>query len=168
MLLGEFADNHSVLIAGILRTTAVQSSLAKQSDLTWNFIPRGIWTLIEANLGIISACLPILKKPFSSALSRVLGTTRPVPSAYTRPTGSRSLHKRMHSPSNRIKSGKVHDGVYEAEVDSWKRKDSDVELISSDTKQFSAGVSTPVAEQHGIKVSRAFSVRVQESSRDAE
>lgn len=142
-----------------MRTTAVQSSLVNQSDLTWNFTPRGMWTLIEANLGIISACLPILKKPFSLALSRALGTTKMGPSAYTRPSGSNIMHRRMHSPSNLVMSSKRDTNVYEAEIESWKRKDSDVELIPSDGKQHMASVNAPHGDQHGIQVSRAFSVR---------
>ncbi|KAK4541844.1 hypothetical protein LTR36_007376 [Oleoguttula mirabilis] len=43
---------------------------------TFDFIPRNIWSLIEANVGIICACLPILKHPFTRALSLVLGTTQ--------------------------------------------------------------------------------------------
>ena len=49
----------SVTIASILRTTAVSNSLENQQDITYSFITRGVWTLIEANLGIICACLTV-------------------------------------------------------------------------------------------------------------
>lgn len=58
-------------ITSILRTTAVQNSLANQQDITYNFITRGIWTLVEANLGIICACLPVLKQPIAWFVPRL-------------------------------------------------------------------------------------------------
>jgi hypothetical protein len=51
-----------VTITSILRVTAVANSVRNQQDQTWNFIQRGIWTLIEANLGIICACLIVLNQ----------------------------------------------------------------------------------------------------------
>lgn len=55
----------SVTVASILRTTAVSNSLENQQDITYSFITRGVWTLIEANLGIICACLTVLGRPFT-------------------------------------------------------------------------------------------------------
>jgi hypothetical protein len=52
----------------ILRTTSVSESLKNQSDITYSFVPWGIWTLVEANLGIITSCLIVLKKPMSQIL----------------------------------------------------------------------------------------------------
>jgi hypothetical protein len=56
----------SVTITSVLRVTAVANSVHNQQDQTWNFIQRGIWTLIEANLGIICACLIVLKRFFAT------------------------------------------------------------------------------------------------------
>lgn len=66
----------SVTITSIMRATAVSNSLRNREDLTWNFITRGIWTLIEANAGIISACLPILKQPLGRLFPRLFGSNR--------------------------------------------------------------------------------------------
>ena len=33
------------------------------TDLTWTFTRRTTWTVVEANTGIICACLPLLRKP---------------------------------------------------------------------------------------------------------
>lgn len=52
----------SLTITSILRATAVDDSVRNQRDETWSVIERGLWTLIEANLGIISACLNVLKQ----------------------------------------------------------------------------------------------------------
>ncbi|KAH6974392.1 hypothetical protein BKA56DRAFT_675831 [Ilyonectria sp. MPI-CAGE-AT-0026] len=70
-LLGGF-----VTITSILRTTSVQNSLKNKEDITYNFIERGMWTLIEANSGIIAACLPVLKRPMSKLFPRVFGFTK--------------------------------------------------------------------------------------------
>lgn len=56
---------NSVTITSILRATSVKNSLANKADTTWNFIDRGMWTLIEANAGIIGACLPALRQPLA-------------------------------------------------------------------------------------------------------
>ena len=50
----------------------MKNSLANKSDTTWNFIDRGIWTLIEANSGIIGACLPVSFKRGPQELRKLL------------------------------------------------------------------------------------------------
>ncbi|CAN9401577.1 unnamed protein product [Alternaria alternata] len=76
-LLGSF-----VTITSILRVTAVANSVRNQQDLTWNFIERGIWTMIEANLGIICACLLVLKQVVKRCFLSVLGTIPKVKYGY--------------------------------------------------------------------------------------
>ncbi|KAF9732256.1 hypothetical protein PMIN06_006647 [Paraphaeosphaeria minitans] len=70
-LLGSF-----VTVTSILRVTAVANSAHNKKDQTWEFIRRGIWTLIEANLGIICACLIVLRQPLARLFSKVFGTTK--------------------------------------------------------------------------------------------
>ena len=41
-----------------------------------------MWTLIEANLGIITACLPVLKQPLGHLFPRLFGSTRKRTSYY--------------------------------------------------------------------------------------
>ncbi|KAK7413377.1 hypothetical protein QQX98_007754 [Neonectria punicea] len=76
LLCGVFLIGGFVTVASILRTTSVQNSLKNKADSTYNFIERGMWTLIEANLGIISACLPVLKQPMSRLFPRIFGSTK--------------------------------------------------------------------------------------------
>lgn len=52
----------------------MKNSLANKSDTTWNFIDRGIWTLIEANSGIIGACLPALRQPLARTFPHIFGS----------------------------------------------------------------------------------------------
>lgn len=65
---------HSVLVCSIMRTTAVSDSLQNQRDITYNFTPRGIWTLVEANVGIICACLPMMKQMLRKIFPRLFST----------------------------------------------------------------------------------------------
>jgi hypothetical protein len=84
-----FSPPHSVTVSSILRVASVQNSLKNIQDQTYNFIPRGIWTLVEANLGIISACLPVLKPPLSALFPRLFGSTGKKSTAPARSEGSR-------------------------------------------------------------------------------
>ncbi|EXL51972.1 hypothetical protein FOCG_07785 [Fusarium oxysporum f. sp. radicis-lycopersici 26381] len=77
-LLGGF-----VTITSILRVTSVSNSLKNKKDMTWNFIDRGVWTLIEANLGIIAACLPVLRQPMGKLFPRIFGSTKKSSLYYT-------------------------------------------------------------------------------------
>ena len=63
-------------LTSILRVTSVSNYLKNKEDITYNFIERGIWTLVEANLGIITACLPVLRQPLGRLFPRIFGTTK--------------------------------------------------------------------------------------------
>ncbi|KAM3506958.1 hypothetical protein MY11210_007331 [Beauveria gryllotalpidicola] len=62
MLCGLFLLGGFVTVTSILRTTSVQHPLKNRMDITFDFITRGIWTLVEANLGIIIPCLVVLRQ----------------------------------------------------------------------------------------------------------
>lgn len=49
-------------MTSILHVTAVANSVQNQQDQTWNFIQRGVWTLIEANLGTICTFLTAVRQ----------------------------------------------------------------------------------------------------------
>ena len=76
MLCAIFSLGGFVTVTSILRTTAVSNSTKSNADITYNFITRGLWTLIEANLGIICACLPVLKQPLSRMFPQMFGSTQ--------------------------------------------------------------------------------------------
>ncbi|KAL1859228.1 hypothetical protein Plec18170_002344 [Paecilomyces lecythidis] len=64
-LLAVFAMGAFACATSIIRTVAVSQTSARELDLSWDFIPRSTWTLVEANIGIICACLPTLRYPLS-------------------------------------------------------------------------------------------------------
>ena len=57
----------SVCIAGIVRIPLLAE--LKLSDITWTSISVGVWVNVECNIGILSACLPILRPLFSTKYS---------------------------------------------------------------------------------------------------
>lgn len=69
----------------------MSNSVRNKADITWNFIDRGIWTLIEANLGIVAACLPALQKPLGAILPWLFATTK---TTSTTGTSRRSARRR--------------------------------------------------------------------------
>lgn len=75
LLSGVFLLGGFVLICSIMRTTAVSDSIQNQRDITYNFIPRGIWTLTEANIGIVCACLPMMKQVLRKLFPKLFNTT---------------------------------------------------------------------------------------------
>ncbi|OGE50345.1 hypothetical protein PENARI_c017G11866 [Penicillium arizonense] len=76
-LLCVFGIGAFVCVTSILRTVAV-SQTSTGLDQSWDFIPRSTWTLVECNMGIICACLPLLRRPLSFIFPWLFrrGTTR--------------------------------------------------------------------------------------------
>ncbi|KAJ3577516.1 hypothetical protein NPX13_g3052 [Xylaria arbuscula] len=59
-ILSMFTLGGFVCIASILRLVAVVTQ-PDNDDLSWNIVNQSIWATVEANLAIISACLPTLR-----------------------------------------------------------------------------------------------------------
>ncbi|KAF3005814.1 hypothetical protein E8E13_008060 [Curvularia kusanoi] len=67
-----FGTGVFVTFASIFRATTIAAS-AKDPDPTWGPIPATIWSVIEANAGIVCACLPMLRSPFVRLFGPVSG-----------------------------------------------------------------------------------------------
>ncbi|KAL8931271.1 MAG: hypothetical protein Q9211_007094, partial [Gyalolechia sp. 1 TL-2023] len=87
----------SVCIAGIVRIPLLAE--LKPSDITWTSVHVGLWISVECNIGILSACLPILRPLFTtkyhaspvSYLARVIRTiTAPSSHSTSTTTGESS------------------------------------------------------------------------------
>ncbi|KAI9821279.1 MAG: hypothetical protein M1827_004015 [Pycnora praestabilis] len=72
-LFGVFTLGAFVCVTSIVRTTTLNVS-AKTPDPTWNDINSTTWTVVEANVGIVCACLPILKQPLQAIFPRIFST----------------------------------------------------------------------------------------------
>ena len=79
---------------------------SKSNDQTYGTLTSTIWTTIEANTGIICACLPMLKKPlsclFPKAFPRQSGN-----SSYPN-SGFRTLSRQRNSPVGTYNNGWTH------------------------------------------------------------
>ncbi|RHZ52698.1 hypothetical protein CDV55_103566 [Aspergillus turcosus] len=78
-----------VCITSIIRTTTLAESASdKNKDPTSGPIPATIWSVIEANVGIICACLPVYHQPLQWCLPRLFGSQHSAhPSACSRSRG---------------------------------------------------------------------------------
>lgn len=104
----------SVTVTSILRTTSVSNSLEKKSDITYNFIDRGIWTLTETNLGIISACLLVLKQPLGRLFPRLFGSSAKPSSYYPDTSRRRNVGYNLSDLSGRESAQR--DGVWRGQA----------------------------------------------------
>ncbi|EEH23452.2 hypothetical protein PABG_05663 [Paracoccidioides brasiliensis Pb03] len=101
-VVGVFALGFFVCITSIIRTTAVAQTTSGEKDITWDFIPRSTWTSIEANTGIICACLPILKGPLVRLFPRLFNaTTAKSKGSYPFSQESYNLHQRSNKMKNK-------------------------------------------------------------------
>ncbi|KAK2763950.1 hypothetical protein FQN54_009569 [Arachnomyces sp. PD_36] len=116
-----------VCVTSIIRTTVVAQTTADggKKDITWDFIPRSIWTLIEANMGIICACLPILKGPIVRFFPRVFQATTSKSNGAYRSSGGDSYA--LHDYHIRGTSGSKTGGAdYGNPRSSQKHKDETI------------------------------------------
>lgn len=176
----------SVTITSILRVTAVANSGRNQADQTWNFIPRGVWTLVEANLGIICTCLPVLKQLVKRLFPSMFSTTKATPSGgrygygSNNPKSNRGPASRlpddvedeydMHGQSRRNKSYRMSSMGYirEPSSEDERRKSDEKHIIStSDTQVFQSDRSIEGEDSWsanntgtGIKVTKTVDVQI--------
>ncbi|USP79802.1 uncharacterized protein yc1106_07076 [Curvularia clavata] len=117
-----FGTGGFVTFASIYRATTIAAS-ASNPDPTWGPIPATVWSVIEANAGIICACLPMLRAPFVRLFGPLFGSHK----------GSNGNTKRQ-SYALGWKSNH-HPGVGHANTISHTnatQHDSDCDIINSD------------------------------------
>ncbi len=142
-----------------MRTTSVQNSLKNKQDQTYNFIERGIWTLLEANFGIINACLPIFKQALGHLFPRLFGTTKsttnPYPGAGSHLTDHRTADESHHRSNPRFWGGPHKNELNVTVTASRPGRDSDEHHMirgsdkdSSDTMELDERGPSPVAQRH--------------------
>ncbi|KAI4143801.1 MAG: hypothetical protein L6R39_004452 [Caloplaca ligustica] len=120
-VVGLFVLGSFVCIAGIVRIPLLAE--LKLSDITWTSISVGVWIDVECNIGIVSACLPILRPLFStkypaspvSCLDRLLRTV----------TGSSALSSRNALSSSDLEKGAVSEPSSDATAGEGLRWPSD-------------------------------------------
>ncbi|OJZ90167.1 hypothetical protein ASPFODRAFT_202724 [Aspergillus luchuensis CBS 106.47] len=90
-LLGSF-----VCIASIMRLVSVMTQ-GTDADVSWNWVNQAIWANIEADLAIVSACLPTLRPVWVAVRRSLFGTQATNQS--TDPSSWATPQKRVQAPS---------------------------------------------------------------------
>ncbi|KAI9735683.1 MAG: hypothetical protein M1834_001699 [Cirrosporium novae-zelandiae] len=106
-----FATGLFVCCTSILRMRAltVSVSLASANDQSWAAFTTFVWSDVEANTGLICACLPFLKRPIAELF----------PSLFSRHGGQSSVKTRGRSTGNMYGMGtlKSENGEFDNRVD---------------------------------------------------
>lgn len=148
-------DDNSVTFSSVFRATTIAAS-AGDPDPTFGPIPATVWSVVEANTGIICACMPMLRSPFVRLFGPLLGSRKST-------IGHRSfqLSARQHPTDAAFHaSGKVH-GLREL-----SRSDSEQVIIEAD--DISVGKSDlPQRRESVILVTNGFSVMSEEEERSS-
>ncbi|PSN65401.1 hypothetical protein BS50DRAFT_589803 [Corynespora cassiicola Philippines] len=146
-----FCTGSFVTFTSIYRATTIATSAG--SDPTWDPIPATIWSVIEANAGIICACLPMLRHPFVRLFGPLFGSKlgRSKQQSY-------HLTDRSHPRSGGLGSGK--HGVLDTFTDFERESEERIMGIGQGTT--TGGRSTP-EQGGGIVIKNEFSVTRSES-----
>ncbi|KAL9597518.1 MAG: hypothetical protein Q9179_004236, partial [Wetmoreana sp. 5 TL-2023] len=129
-VVGLFVLGSFVCIAGVVRIPLL--SELKLSDITWTSVSVGVWINVECNIGIVSACLPILRPLFSTKYnsSPIARLTRIVRTLTNSHSSSSSGSSSSEDPEKGISSEPNSDstvvaGNLESGIWGWSRNDSD-------------------------------------------
>ncbi|KAJ5963864.1 uncharacterized protein N7479_003740 [Penicillium vulpinum] len=122
-LLVVFGMGAFVCVTTIIRiTTLVQS--ANDTDPTSGPIPATIWSVVEANTGIICTCLPVFRHPLQFLFPRLFNSSQPTTNPY-------SKHATRHTP---LPSGSERNLTHD---DLWQ--DDGMEMVNSETYKADVG-----------------------------
>lgn len=88
---GNLANVCSIVVVSIVRVVYI--TRLQQSDLTWQWVNGALWTSVEPAIGVVSACLPILRSLW----------------IWSRPKSSRRSNKLSQKSVVSQKSSKPHD-----------------------------------------------------------
>ena len=61
-----FLDSQSVCVVSVVRATQIRT--VSDEDVSWTAVIAVMWSGIEINIGVVSACLPTLRPIFTSVL----------------------------------------------------------------------------------------------------
>ncbi|KAH6606110.1 integral membrane [Trichoderma cornu-damae] len=146
MLCALFTMGGFVVITSILRAASVRNSIGNKADSTWDFIDRGMWTLIEANAGIIGACLPTLRQPLSRLFPQIFGSTAKSSDYQADRTPGKGAFTLSNISGQASHPGMWHGGGHSRQVVSVSgpavtsaRKSDELSIINDDVKESDGG-----------------------------
>ncbi|KAL8956211.1 MAG: hypothetical protein Q9183_006379, partial [Haloplaca sp. 2 TL-2023] len=150
---------HSVCIAGIVRLPLL--SELNLSDITWSSVSVGLWINVECNIGILSACLPILRPLFSTKYpsSPIAHLNRLIRRWAGSMSGTASnSNGNVYGSSNDIEKGALSDpnsdstAVEEApkwpsDIWKWSRNNSDASTQNARASPVAVAARDPVPRE---------------------
>ncbi|VBB71324.1 Putative protein of unknown function [Podospora comata] len=117
-LMGVFALGLFTTITSILRMTTLNFS-STSPDITFD-IDSSIWTMIEQNLAIICACLPVCRLPLSYILPSYFSTSTPPSSSSSIP--AIKMKPRIHIGGSSSSTQEFNGHISDAEGGYGKRR----------------------------------------------
>ena len=142
----------SVVVTSILRTTTLEND-SKAPDPTSGTFTSAIWTSIEANTGIICACLPMLKQPLTKIWPRLF-SNRSRSQSYSSSTSHRARTNSTATHQSRLTARRatINHHRFQFKVLQSKRKDGDIELGNLMPPQRKQNPpSTRESEDHSVR-----------------
>lgn len=91
----------SVTVASIMRAATLSES-SITGDPTQGRTPAAVWSIVEANAGIICACLPMLRQPFLRLIAPLLPHSRPGSKKEHGPCGPLEFEPVDHDSEERV------------------------------------------------------------------
>ncbi|KAL6708725.1 hypothetical protein ACN47E_002421 [Coniothyrium glycines] len=151
-----FGTGAFVTFSSIFRATTIAAS-ASDPDPTWGPIPATIWSVIEANIGIVCSCLPMLRGPFLRLFGPLLG-------ARHNRTRRQSYQLSAQAHSTSITAHHKDDIYYSQD---FQRSDSEQAIIEDDSTSAHKNDSRS-RRGSGIFVTNEFSVVTIEEKRKSQ
>ncbi|ORY12436.1 hypothetical protein BCR34DRAFT_600651 [Clohesyomyces aquaticus] len=141
-LIGTFLLGGCVCIASIIRTIIVGHSPLE--DTSWNLGPGAIWTVIEIHVGIVSACLPVLRPLFIKRNTHSSPGSNRTPNGPGYPEFSDSAAKKSKKNPYSFTNGSLWRDEDAIPLQDTPKKVHGAQWIS---KQTQINISTTSAEQ---------------------
>lgn len=191
VLAGMFMLGLFVCIVSVIRLTEVMAIRADDQDITWNLRNFILWSMVEINVGIISLCLPSMRrllrtiglgKLFSQGSSADTDKSpRQTASNANKATQPSSNGSRSGKSRSRLKSRRVwpHFGLTNIDTDGDAYQMIDYELPQNPSGKSQAGDEAggrssaetnegmgSAKDKAGITVNRDWSVLVDNEERE--
>lgn len=151
----------SVTFSSIFRATTIAAS-ASDPDPTFGPIPATIWSVIEANTGIICACMPMLRSPFVRVFGPLLGSRRSTtkPQSFQLSARRHPAHIHQHRSTDSLQSHDLEQWNGQHDTNHGKLASDNVKEARS-VRESAAGSTDELTNtrEENIRRSQAISER---------
>ncbi|KAL9610139.1 MAG: hypothetical protein Q9167_005140 [Letrouitia subvulpina] len=123
-LVGVFALGGFVCVSAIVRIPLLTA--LKETDTTWTIVNAGIWINVECDLGVVSACLPVMRplvKAFPTLFKFRPSTVRSPGSYIYEKSSGKSVPLSGESTWTGSGSTSTKVGTYRGSMEGYERED---------------------------------------------